>query len=675
MEAEVHPSVKRRSAVGRSMAPARVETLESRTLFAVTIQFDYSMDTQGFFDDPARRTVLQAAAESVTARLADTLNAVTPGGSNTWSIVGTNPSNGQMFNLANRSIASDTIVVFVGGYDLPGSTLGLGGPTGWSGSGSSSWLTNLRTRGETGAGTTPRTDFAPMAGSIAFDSMTSWYYGSTTTGLTNSAYDFFSVAAHELGHVLGVGTSDSWTNLTMTGSFTGAASSALYGGAVPLDSSRSHWADGAMTGPEESALDPTIARGVRKLFTTLDFAALDDIGWEVTPSSAVASVSIIDAGTNSVAGTLANGSTINLAAYPNGISLRANVTGNVGSVRFMVNGVLVRTENATPYSIAGENGSDIFPWDVTNGTYTLVTTPFSGPNGTGQAGTAKSISFTVTGIVPQGTPATSTATARVNATDAPVRLVDGRVFVPASGFMGGTQSVTPFAVANTVDDMLYSTRRWGSDFSFARNLPDGTYTVRLHLAEPSHTTRGKRTFDVFAEGTKVLADFDIVANAGAKAAMTRDINVTIADGQLNLRFVGKIDNAIISGITIAPRLEAETATRSGATVMTNHAGYTGTGFTDFNGAAGEYVEWSTTATDSGAFTLSFRYTNGGTVARTLALQVNGVVINPALSFAPTGSWSTWKTVEVTLNLNPGDNTIRLTTLNGLSPNLDSLLVA
>jgi hypothetical protein len=650
-----------------------VHALEPRSLFSVAIQFDYSLDAGGFFTDPARRAVLQSAADSVTARLTDTLAAVTPGNGNSWSIVGTNPSDGQMFKVTDRSVAADTVVVFAGAYDLAGATLGLGGPTGWSASGTSAWLSTVRTRGESGATTAPLTDFAPTSGSIAFDSPTSWYFGTTTTGLSIGEYDFFSVAAHELGHVLGVGTSGAWESLASTGKFTGARAAALYGGPVPLDASHSHWADGAMTGTDESALDPSIARGVRKTFTALDYAALDDIGWDVAPAASVSGVLLVNAGSNATVGALANGATINLSSYPGGISLRASTSGTVGSVRFTVDGVLVRTENASPYTIAGDNGADILPWTIKPGTHTLVVTPFSGANGTGTAGAARTVSFTVLGA--PAVPSTPPATVRVNATAGAVTLGDGRVFDAASGFTGGTPSTTPIAIASTTDDALYYTRRWGKDFSFARAVPNGTYVVRLHMADPSFTATGKRVFDVFAEGTKVLADFDIVAATGGRTALTRDVTVTVRDGQLDLRWVGKVDNAIISAITIAPRLEAESATRSGVVVSAFHAGYTGSGYADYEGTTGEFIQWSTGAASTGPHNLIIRYGNGGTTARSLSLQVNGVTINTSLVFAPTGSWSTWKTLELTVHLVTGTNTLRLTSLNALAPNVDSLVVA
>src|SRR5688572_5301835 len=75
--------------------PSSVEPLESRSLLSVTIQIDYSLDTSGFFADPARRTLMQQAADALDTRLADTLSAVVPSGSNTWNLQIFHPARGR----------------------------------------------------------------------------------------------------------------------------------------------------------------------------------------------------------------------------------------------------------------------------------------------------------------------------------------------------------------------------------------------------------------------------------------------------------------------------------------------------------------------------------------------------------------------------------------------------
>jgi len=50
------------------------------------------------------------------------------------------------------------------------------------------------------------------------------------------------------------------------------------------------------------------------------------------------------------------------------------------------------------------------------------------------------------------------------------------------------------------------------------------------------------------------------------------------------------------------------------------------------------------------------------------------VLNSRLSFVGTGSWTTWQTVSVTVNLQAGTNRIRLTSVGSSGANIDSLTV-
>src|SRR5256714_9068480 len=120
--------------------------------------------------------------------------------------------------------------------------------------------------------------------------------------------------------------------------------------------------------------------------------------------------------------------------------------------------------------------------------------------------------------------------------------------------------------------------------------------------------------------------------------------------------------------------EAESATLSHATVANNHTGFTGTGFVDYDNAAGGYVEFQVSATAAGDATLTFRFANGTTTARAVDVSVNGGAAT-SVSFAGTGSWNTWKPLDVPATLVAGTNTVRATgTGTSGGPNLDSLTV-
>jgi glucose/arabinose dehydrogenase len=121
------------------------------------------------------------------------------------------------------------------------------------------------------------------------------------------------------------------------------------------------------------------------------------------------------------------------------------------------------------------------------------------------------------------------------------------------------------------------------------------------------------------------------------------------------------------------RYEAENATISQGVVESNHAGFTGTGFVNYANVAGGYVQWTVTAAQTGAATLTFRYANGTATNRPMAVAVNGATAAASLAFPGTGAWTTWATRSVTVNLNAGANTVRATgTTSAGGPNVDSL---
>ena len=105
--------------------------------------------------------------------------------------------------------------------------------------------------------------------------------------------------------------------------------------------------------------------------------------------------------------------------------------------------------------------------------------------------------------------------------------------------------------------------------------------------------------------------------------------------------------------------ETENATLFGLVVATQYAGYSGTGYADYQNASGDYVEFSFNASSTGTYPIAFRYANGGTGDRPLQLSVNGTVVASSLSFPVTGGngppWAFTATNNVTFNA--GINTV------------------
>jgi hypothetical protein len=265
------------------------------TAEAAIVTFDYSLDTSGFFTaNGAAKASLEAAGEFLGSRLADTLDSIVSAGNDHFNARLWHPATGNLTTLSDYSVAADTLVVFVGARDLGGS-LGIGGPGGWTASGSSAFFSTVRTRGEgdtsnTDGNVVPAVDFAPWGGSISFGSTAAWYFDPDPSSVESfpGLNDFHSVALHELGHVLGFGLADSWQNKVSGNSFVGAHAMAAYGGsAVPLSGDSAHWQEGIqslyLNDTQETLMDPSLLVGSRKYFTNLDLAALADIGWEVVP--------------------------------------------------------------------------------------------------------------------------------------------------------------------------------------------------------------------------------------------------------------------------------------------------------------------------------------------------------------------------------------------------------
>ena len=269
--------------------PLTLEPLELRAMLSITATIDYSYDTNSFFDTTAKRDLLQLAADELVGHFGDDLSAIIPSGSDTWSATFFHPATGSSESVSNPSVAADELVIYAGGRDL-GGTLGQGGPGGYSVSGSSSWITTVQTRGEAGASAVTKTDFGPWGGSVSFNTTTNWHFGETTEGLESDEFDFYSVALHELAHLLGFGTAASFDTRAnfVAHTFDGPASVAQYDGTgdVPLSNTNGHWANGTTDEGQETAMDPSILAGTRKEMTLLDIAALADLGWEIDFSEA-----------------------------------------------------------------------------------------------------------------------------------------------------------------------------------------------------------------------------------------------------------------------------------------------------------------------------------------------------------------------------------------------------
>ncbi|MFN6945782.1 MAG: right-handed parallel beta-helix repeat-containing protein [Cytophagaceae bacterium] len=106
-------------------------------------------------------------------------------------------------------------------------------------------------------------------------------------------------------------------------------------------------------------------------------------------------------------------------------------------------------------------------------------------------------------------------------------------------------------------------------------------------------------------------------------------------------------------------------------VETQHEGFYGEGFLNGDNKIGNTILYSIYAESATTTTIAFRHANGAGDNRNMELRINGTTQIASVDFHPTGAWSSWESVFVTIELNQGSNTLELVSLtNGGGPNFD-----
>jgi endoglucanase len=123
------------------------------------------------------------------------------------------------------------------------------------------------------------------------------------------------------------------------------------------------------------------------------------------------------------------------------------------------------------------------------------------------------------------------------------------------GFLGGdiVDRGADMKIAGATDPRIYQTEHYSMD-GFTAEVPNGTYTVRMHFAETYEgiDSEGPRVFDVKLQGQVVLKDFDPQKTVGGvqKPLMKEFKGIAVTNGLLQIVFVAKLQNPEINGIEI-----------------------------------------------------------------------------------------------------------------------------
>lgn len=185
------------------------------------------------------------------------------------------------------------------------------------------------------------------------------------------------------------------------------------------------------------------------------------------------------------------------------------------------------------------------------------------------------------------------------------------------------------------------------------------------------STNGGSTWSVL---TTVGANATTFSNTGLTPNTTYHYRVRATNSGGNSGY-SNIANATTQGVPIAPTYQAENAEISQGVVESNHVGFNGTGFVNFDNVVGSYVEWDINVASSGTYNLAIRYANASGADRPMSITVNGTVVLASLSFPPTALWTDYVTVAFSASLNAGVNTVRATATTAVGgPNADELQV-
>ncbi|MGH3646966.1 MAG: carbohydrate-binding protein, partial [Micromonosporaceae bacterium] len=207
----------------------------------------------------------------------------------------------------------------------------------------------------------------------------------------------------------------------------------------------------------------------------------------------------------------------------------------------------------------------------------------------------------------------------------------------------------------------------------------GPATLTLRYA---NGTSANRPMDISVDGA--LAENDLAFNGtGAWSTwQTATAMVTLNAGANKIRATAvgtsggpNLDRVDVDQAAPSADYQAEDASISQGVVESNHAGFTGSGFVNYNNVTGSYVQFTVNAAAAGSTELSFRFANGSSANRPMDITVNGSLAANDLGFGVTGAWSTWQTATTTVTLNAGSNTIRATAVGSAGgPNLDKLTI-
>lgn len=218
-----------------------------------------------------------------------------------------------------------------------------------------------------------------------------------------------------------------------------------------------------------------------------------------------------------------------------------------------------------------------------------------------------------------------------------------------------------FPTINAPDLGAYEFGMGSKKFEISKNASPGGMIIQ----DPEGTSLSEGSNMIFTavplngwEFSGWSGDYTGSDNPYTIASLNKNVNL-----EANFKFIG-IDSTLYEG---------ENTKYTNAVVESEHLGFSGDGYINFNNVIGSTVEFDVVVTEAGEKTLTITYSNGAMDERPVSISVNGKVVVESFGYTPTDTWDTWATHDLKVLLEAGVNTIVMTSVteNG-GPNLDLL---
>ncbi len=228
---------------------------------------------------------------------------------------------------------------------------------------------------------------------------------------------------------------------------------------------------------------------------------------------------------------------------------------------------------------------------------------------------------------------------------------------------GARQNTAEDAINGVLPPAAYAPVNSPGSSTFALTAQvTGTYRLTFHF----NTSSGQASRTILVNSVPVATDFSFSGTGSFPTWATATLPVSLVAGQNQIE-VSKIGangnrNALqLYSLNAAPdggafaRFEAEEVDSNVGLESTN-AGFTGSGYRCCWNSNGQYVTFSVDIETPGAVQLLFHYAAAaGNASR--EIFVNGIPVNPNLSFPNTGAWTNWSFVSLNANLQQGINSV------------------